>query len=456
MVQPVISHAKKHHQEFLDTVCQILKIPSVSTLPEHKPDILKAANWLVNHCNHIGLENVQLITTPGNPIVYADWLHAANQPTILIYGHYDVQPPDPLDEWKTPPFDPPIRGDRLYGRGTSDSKCQHFIFLAAVQSYLKTVKKLPVNVKFVIEGEEEIGSRNFEYALKKNPQQFEHDLAFIVDFGMPTLTTPAIGYGLRGIVYTEITVKGPKQDLHSGVYGGVIDNPAFVLSKILAALKDDHNRITIPGFYDDVEAISSDEKALLATYPKNPTQIQKMAGESRLISEPGRDNQEQRKTRPAIDINGMISGFTGEGAKTIIPSQASAKVSMRLVPHQDPQKILAAFKKYITTLTPPTVTVTVTAIGHGEPAVITDYKTEELQAVKQALATVFQIEPYFNRSGGSIPAAGHIQKQYNQPLAMLGFSPPDDNIHSPNENFYLPNFGKGIESAIHILQELGK
>ncbi len=456
MVQPVLSYAQEHNQEFLSAVFEILRIPSVSTLKTHQPDIQKTANWLVNYCQKIGLKNFQLISTPGNPIVYADWLHAPNKPTVLIYGHYDVQPPDPLNEWHTPPFEPTIRNDRLFARGTSDSKCQHFIFLAAVASYLKTIKKLPVNVKFAIEGEEEIGSRHFEYALKKNPQQFNHDLALIVDFGMPTLTTPAIGYGLRGIVYTEITVKGPKQDLHSGVYGGVIDNPAFVLSRILAALKDDQHHITIPEFYDDVETITKAEKALLATYPKTPAQIQAMAGVSQLISEPGRDNQEQRKTRPSVDINGMIAGFTGEGAKTIIPAAASAKVSIRLVPNQDPQKTFMQFANYLKSLTPPTVKISIHQIGTGEPAVITDYSSKEIQSIKVALKDTFGVEPFFNRSGGSIPAAGHIQKQYGKPLAMLGFSPPDDNIHSPNENFYLPNFCKGIEAVIRIFANLGE
>lgn len=451
-----IDFARAHERDFLNQVSELLKIPSVSTLPEHAVDIKKAADWLVKYCKKIKLENVHLIPTPGNSLVYADWLHAAGKPTVLLYGHYDVQPPDPLDEWKTPPFEPTIIGDRIYARGTSDSKIQHFIFLAAITAYLQTEKKLPVNMRFLIEGEEEIGSQHFEDALKKDLAQFAHDIALIVDFGMPTLTTPAIGYGLRGIVYTEITIQGPKQDLHSGVYGGVIDNPAYILSQILSSLKDEHNNITIPHFYDEVETITNEEKAMLANYPKTTAQILDLAGVSGLISEPGRDYHEQRKTRPSLDINGMISGFTGKGAKTIIPAQAKAKVSMRLVPHQDPQKIFGEFRDFIMEKAPKTVKITVSEIGHGEPAVITSYKEPKLQAIKNAMKAVFNEEPFLNRSGGSIPAAGHIQTQYGKPLAMIGFSPPDDNIHSPNENFYLPNFGKGIEAAIRILAEIGK
>lgn len=433
-----------------------LQIPSISTLPEHKEDIAKAASWLIKHCQTIGLEHVQLIKTSGNPIVYADWLHATNKPTILIYGHYDVQPADPLDEWHTPPFEPTIIGNRIYGRGTSDSKLQHFVFLSAIANLLQVHKKLPVNIKVVIEGEEEIGSRHFGFAIAKNSQLFAHDLSLIVDFGMPTLTTPAIGYGLRGIVYTEIKVSGPKQDLHSGIYGGIVDNPALVLAHILAKLKDSRQKILIPNFYDDVQTISAAEKKLLSKYPRTIADIKRHTGLKHLISEPGINQALQRKTRPSLDINGMISGFTGEGAKTIIPSTAKAKISIRLVPNQDPAKVFAQFKNYILSLIPPTVKITVTEIGHGEPAVITDYRHPSIQSIKEALKDTFGIEPFFNRSGGSIPAAGYIQKQYKKPLAMVGFSPPDDNIHSPNENFYLPNFSKGISAATHILEALGK
>lgn len=453
MIDQAIKHARTNGQQYLSDLFELLRIPSISTLPGNKKDVLKAANWLTSHMESIGLENVQLVKTPSNPIVYGDWLHAKGKPTVLIYGHYDVQPADPLDEWKSPPFEPTIRGNRLYGRGTSDNKCQHFIFLSAVASYLKTQKRLPVNIKFAIEGAEETGSDYFDSALTKNKQLFSHDVSIIADLGMAGKDKPAIFYGLRGILFTEVTVQGPAKDLHSGVYGGVVDNPANVLTRILGKLQDRSGKVAIPNFYNNVASISEEEKRLLRQSARNAAELKQLTGAKELIKLLGSELFLQRKTLPTLDINGIYSGFTGEGSKTIIPSTASAKISMRLVPNQDPDEVFIAYKNFIRKHTPHTVSINVVKLA-SEPALISDFKGPEISSAKKAMEKVFSGKTVLNRSGASIPAAAHLAKVYKKPLIMTGFSLLDSNIHSPNENFYLPNFAKGIEAAIHMFSNL--
>lgn len=453
MIDQVINYALKNNRIYLKDLFELLRIPSVSMEPKHNQDMQKARNWLVKYMNSIGLEHVQLVNTNAEPIVYGNWLHAKGKPTVLIYGHYDVQPEEPVDLWKSSPFKPEVRGKYLYGRGTADNKCQHFIALAAVASYLKVNSELPVNIKFAIEGGEETGSKGFSQALVQNKKLFSHDVSLIIDFGMPNTSTPSIGYGLRGILYTEIILRGPKRDLHSGLFGGVVENPALALADLLASFKDSKHRITISNFYDDVIRISSAEKSLLSKYPRSEADIKKDAGVERLIHEPGITPELQKKIRPSLDVNGIISGFIGEGGKTIIPAQAMAKVSMRLVPNQHPEKIFHLFRQHIVKRAPKTMSVEIKKLA-SEPAVLTNYHQPEIKAISRGLEKAFYGKTVFNRSGGSIPAAGHISKIYNQPLAMIGFSTRGDNLHSPNENFYLPNFQKGIEAMIRILHEL--
>jgi acetylornithine deacetylase/succinyl-diaminopimelate desuccinylase-like protein len=401
-----------------------------------------------------GLENVEIIPTPHHPLVYADWLHAGDAPTVLIYGHYDVQPAEPLELWESPPFEPTVRDDYLYARGSSDDKGQVYIHVKAVEAILKCYGRLPVNVKFIVEGEEEIGGESLSHFIPQNKAKLAADVALVSDTAMVSAQQPAIVYGLRGLCYAFIDITGPKRDLHSGSFGGGINNPLNVLAHIIAKLKDEDGRILIPGFYDAVRPLTDQERDILAQFPLDEAAWLAETGAPEPWGEPEFTLVERLGARPTLDVHGIIGGYTGAGAKTVLPSKVHAKVSMRLVPDQDPEEIGRLLKAYIAELAPPSVTVEVT-VGHGAPASITDFNIPAMQAAAQAYATAFGQEPVFMREGGSIPVVSAFQGDLGVETVLMGFGLPSDQIHAPNERFYLPNFYRGIETSIHFLQNLG-
>lgn len=439
----------------LNELQEWLRIPSISTLSAHKKDVLAAAQWLAENMRQAGLENIQIIETDTQPMVYADWLHAgSDKPTILIYGHFDVQPVDPLNLWHTPPFEPSLRGDDLYARGASDDKGQTFIHVKAAEALLQTTGKLPVNVKFLIEGEEESGSVAINRYVPQHAEQLAADAVLISDTHIVGPDKPAILYGLRGMWRAEITVTGAGHDLHSGSYGGAIHNANQALAEILAALHDADGRVTVPGFYDDVRELSPEERANLARIPYGDAEILADSGAPAVYGEPEFTVVERTGARPTLEINGMWGGFTDEGFKTVIPSQAHAKISCRLVPYQNPAKIGEQVTAYLKCLAPPTVTVEVKPFSDGVPAFLTPYDSPAIQAASRAYQQVFGVEPLYSLEGGGIPVVTAFQATLNAPIVLMGFGLPDDNLHAPNEKFHLPNFYKGIRTSIAFMQEI--
>ena len=450
-----LTYAQENRERHLNELKSFLEIPSVSTQPQHAADVATAAHWVADAMQEAGLEHVAVIKTDGHPLVYADWLHAgADAPTVLIYGHYDVQPAEPFDLWETPPFTPTIRDDYVYARGASDDKGQAFIHVKAVQAHLAANGRLPINVKFIMEGEEESGGASLTAFIPQHKELLKADFALVSDTGMISKEQPSIVYGLRGMCYLFLDITGPSRDLHSGSFGGGIDNPLNVLGHIIAKLKDENGRVLIPGFYDDVAVLSREERALLAKYKFDEARWLAETGAPQAWGEPGYTLVERLGARPTLDVHGIIGGYTGTGGKTVLPSTVHCKLSMRLVPHQDPQKIEAAFRAYLQEIAPPTVTVEVTG-GHGAPATITDFNIPAMKAAVTAYTQSFGKEPVFMREGGSIPVVGQFQEYLGLETVLMGFGLPDDKIHAPNERFYLPNFFKGIETSIRFLDELG-
>ncbi len=443
----------------LDELKAWLRIPSISTITAHQPDMLAAAQWLVANLQQSGLEHVTLIETDGHPMVYADWLHAgADKPTVFIYGHYDVQPVDPLELWQTPPFEPTVRTGRhgadLFARGASDDKGQTLIHVKAVEALLQTTGALPVNVKFLVEGEEEAGSTAIATYVPTHTAQLAADLCLISDTGMLAPDQPVITYGLRGGWTCEITVTGPAQDLHSGMYGGATHNPNQALCELLAALHDTDGRVTVPGFYDKVQELSPTERALLAKVPYGETQLLADNGAPAVYGEAAYSVVERIGARPTLEINGMWGGFITEGFKTVIPSQAHAKISCRLVPDQDPTEIAQLVEAHLQRLAPPTIKVAVRGRS-GSPAYVAPIDSREIQLAAAAYAQVFGVDPVYKREGGGIPIVTKFQAALNLPVVLMGFGLPDDNLHAPNEKFHLPNFYRGIQTSIAFLQGLG-
>lgn len=440
---------------FLEQLIELLKFPSVSSLSEHRIDMLDCAGWLKRHMGEIGLERCEVYPTAGHPVIYADWLHAPGAPTMLIYGHYDVQPVDPLDLWDSPPFEPVIKGEHIYARGAVDDKGQFFAHLKAVETRLKTSGSLPLNVKFIIEGEEEVGSANLDTFMKEHKELLSADLVVISDTPMFDYNMPSICYGLRGLAYMEVTIEGPKKDLHSGSFGGVIANPIEVLTKIVAQLKDDKNHITIPGFYDKVLELTDMEKENIRKLPFNQEAYLKDIGAEALTGEEGFTTLERAWARPTLDPNGIIGGFTGEGAKTVIPAWAKCKISMRLVPNQDADKIAQLFDKYVKSICPPTVRCKIQQHHGGNPFIV-PLKSDKIRATARALKRGFQVDPVFTREGGSIPIVAAFKEILGLDAVLLSLGLPDENAHSPNEKFYLPNFFRGILSSAYLMEELAK
>jgi len=453
-----VAYAREHAAQFLEDLKALLRIPSVSTLPEHRGDVQKAAEWVAADLRRMGMEHVEVIPAKGDghPLVYADWLHAPGKPTVLCYAHYDVQPSDPLDEWVTPPFEPTERNQNLYARGAVDDKGQLVLQLKAFEAMLAANQgKMPINVRVIYEGEEEVGGEHVEAFVREHPERLKADFAMISDTEMFAPELPTLCVGLRGMIYTEVEARGAKTDLHSGMYGGAAPNPLVALAQIIAGLKDRDGKILIPGFYDDVKAPTADELKAWKQLPFDEEAYrEKEMGALRLVGEKGYSTLERTWARPTLDVHGIVGGFTGAGAKTVIPARATAKISMRLVPAMTPEKVFRQYKEYVEKIRPEGVTADVRLIHSGEPLVIrTDHAY--VRAATQALKTVWGKETVFIRSGGSIPIVGDFETHLNIPSVMMGFGLPDDGLHAPNEKFHIPNFHRGIESVIRFFEEAG-
>jgi acetylornithine deacetylase/succinyl-diaminopimelate desuccinylase-like protein len=456
IMQEVLNYLEQNKARFLDQLCRYVRFPSVSAQPAHREDLVACAEWLVAHCKEIGLE-ARLCPTAGHPVVVAKTPRPANsaKPSFLIYGHYDVQPPEPFELWKSPPFSPRIEGRSLFARGASDNKGQNLAHLNAVEAYLATKTPLPCDLTFVLEGEEEVGSQSLEAFLLANRDELKCRAVVLSDTGMPGLDHPAITYALRGICAVEITIHGPSRDLHSGIYGGTVDNPALVLSQVLARLRDKNGRIAIPGFYDDVKPLSAYERKQMARFPMTEAAYRKSLGVPRLFGEKGYKFTEQRSARPTLEINGLTSGYQGEGSKTIIPAWARAKLTFRLVPDQKPERVLKLVVKHLKKICPPTVRLEAVA-GHGAEPYLVSPDGELAQAGLATLKQAFGRTPILIREGGSIPIVTQFKKVLGADSLMLGLALPDDNAHSPNEKFNLDCYEKGSRMSALLWAQLTK
>ncbi len=455
-MQAVLTYLNKNKSRFVSELCDYVRFPSVSAQPQHRGDMTNCANWLVDHCRKIGLET-RLAQTPGNPVVVAKTPRkkGTRKPHYLVYGHYDVQPAEPFELWKTPPFEPRIEGKSLFARGASDNKGQNLAHFKAVEAYLKTGTELPCDLTFVIEGEEEVGSKNLAEFLRQNKAELKCESVVVSDTGMPDKKFPALTYALRGIIAVEIILHGPSRDLHSGIYGGTVDNPAMALAQLLAKLRDKNGKIAIPGFYEGVAPLTSYERKEFSRIPMSVAAYQKSLGVSKLFGERGFTPFEQRAARPTIEINGLTSGYQGEGSKTIVPAWAKAKLTFRLVPNQDPAQVRAAVVKHLKKLCPETVRLELKT-GHGGEPYIVSPKSPQAQAGLRALKAAFGYEPILMREGGSIPIVTDFRKILGTDTLLLGLALPDDNAHSPNEKFDLDCFAKGMQMSAHLWQELVK
>ncbi len=456
MSSSALEFARQNHPRFLDELKALLRIPSISTLPEHQGDCRKAAEFVLAELRRIGMEHGRLIETKGHPLVYADWLHAAGKPTVLVYGHYDVQPADPLDEWHTPPFEPTERNGNIYARGAVDDKGQVWAQVKALESLMAANKALPINVRVIFEGEEEVGGEGIADFVASKPADLQADFALVCDTELFAPGLPTLCVGLRGMIYTELEVRGARTDLHSGMYGGAAPNPFVALAQIIARLKDENGRILIPGFYDDMIPPSKEELAAWKSLPFDEEEYRKSeVGSKTLVGESGYSVLERTWARPTLDVHGMPGGFTGAGAKTVIPAKALAKVSMRLVPGMTPAKTFALYKSYVEKIAPAGVEVDVRLIHSGDPCMV-PVDNRYIQAATRALHEVWGKDTVFIRSGGSIPIVGDFDRHLGQPSVMMGFGLPDDNLHAPNEKFNLKNFELGIQSLIRFLEEAGR
>jgi acetylornithine deacetylase/succinyl-diaminopimelate desuccinylase-like protein len=456
MSSSAITFANQNQERFLSELKDLLRIPSVSTLPQHKDDVRRAAEFIADQMRRIGLENVEIIPTAGHPLVYADWLHASGKPTALCYGHYDVQPPDPLDEWHTPPFEPTIRNGNIYARGAVDDKGQMYMHLKALESLMKAHNgKMPINVRLLIEGEEEVGGEGIAKYIREHPDRLKADFALVSDTEMFAPELPTLCVGLRGMVYTELIATGASTDLHSGMYGGAAPNPFVALCQMIAKLKDENGRILIPGFYDTVKEPSAEELKAWHSLPFNEEEYRAHeVGSKQLTGEKGYSVLQRTWARPTLDVHGMPGGFTGAGGKTVIPAKAAAKVSMRLVPDQDPQDIWNKYRNFVNSMVPAGIDIQIKCFSMAEPIVIpTD--NHYVRSAMQAMKAVFNRDTVFIRSGGSIPVVADFEKYVKIPSVMMGFGLPDDNLHAPNEKFHIANFYRGIESIIRYFETLG-
>jgi acetylornithine deacetylase/succinyl-diaminopimelate desuccinylase-like protein len=450
-----LDYARAHREQFLAELRTFLSIPSVSTQAQHQPDVARAAGWLRDQLLAAGFPEAQVMPTLKHPVVYAEWLAAGpTAPTVLIYGHYDVQPPDPLDEWRTPPFEPTLVGEDIFARGAADDKGQLYAHVKAVQSFHQTVGKPPVNIKCIFEGEEEMGSPSLDPFIREHNELLAADVAVISDSHILGKDLPSIVYGLRGLAYVEVEVSGPAHDVHSGIYGGAVHNPINALCAMIASLHDEHGRITIPGFYDQVRELEPEERAELSRVPFDHKAWLEQTGAPIDWGEPDYTIVERTTARPTLDVNGMWGGYIEPGAKTVLPGKAHAKISMRLVPDQDPAAISRLIAEHLKAIAPPTVRVQVQELHQGKGAIVRR-DSVWMQAACKAYAAAFGREPVFERGGGSIPVVATFQDVLGIETILMGFGLPDDNLHAPNEKFHLPNFYRGIETAIHFMDYLG-
>ena len=443
----------EHAAERLESYKELVRIPSISALPQHAPDCRRTAEWIAADLRHIGVEHVDVSETGGHPIVYADWLHAPGAPTVLVYCHYDVQPVDPLDLWTSPPFEPVVEGHRILGRGVADDKGQLHLHLRATEALLATRGSLPVNLKFAFEGEEESSSVHLDPWLNANRDRLSADFAVISDTGFFEGNLPAITIGLRGMMYAQVDVTGTAVDLHSGGYGGAVQNPANALATIIAGLKGPDGRILVPGFYDDVVAMTQVDRDAFAALPFDEAAYLERLGLPALFGEEGYTTLERRGARPTLDVNGLWSGFQGEGGKTIIPAHAHAKISCRLVPDQDPDRIFEAFRAYVLAIAPPGVRTEVQSLGGGHPSV-TPIDHPATRSAARALEATFGREPLYIREGGSIPVCASFENELDLPVVLLGFDPPDQQAHAPNEWMDLRNYETGIRTVARMWDEV--
>ncbi len=454
-MENVIDFINTNRDRYVEELKAYLAIPSISALPEHAEDVKRCAEWTREELIRVGLGNVRLFDTPGHPVVYGDWLHADGAPTILFYGHYDVQPVDPLDEWESPPFEATVREGELYARGAADDKGQIFMHFKAIEAVMKQDNRLPVNLKVVLEGEEEVGSEHLDGFIRDHQAELGADVVVISDSPMFDRGVPSICYGLRGLTYFQVDLRGTTSDLHSGSFGGAVANPAFVLAQFLGQMKDRGGRVKIPGFYDDVRALTDAERAEFAKLPFNERRYRNALGARKLAGETGFTTLERVWARPTFEVNGLKSGFTGDGAKTVIPAVAMAKVSMRLVPDQDPDKIADLFEAHAKKVAPKTVELSLTRMHSGKPW-MTAFDNRFVKAAGRAIERGFGRRPVFNREGGSIPVVSTFQEVLGLPSVLFGVGLPDENAHAPNEKLDLSNFHSGIIASAVLYDEIGR
>jgi acetylornithine deacetylase/succinyl-diaminopimelate desuccinylase-like protein len=452
-MQRILNYIESNTSRYLEELKEFIAIPSVSTSPEHTTDVQHCAKWIADHLAKIGMQNTQVFPTKGHPIVYSEWLNVPGKPTVLVYGHYDVQPVDPVELWSSPPFEATIRGENLYARGASDDKGQIFVHFKSVEAFMKSAGALPLNLKFIIEGEEEIGSDHLEAFISEHKQLLKADLVVISDTSMFAKDVPSVCYALRGLSYMEIEVTGPKSDLHSGSFGGSVHNPIQALTEIVSSLHDKNGKITIPGFYNDVRKLSAAERSAFKKLPWNDKNYAKELGIKQLYGEKGFTTLERLWARPTLECNGIWGGFIEKGAKTVLPAKASAKISMRLVPDQKADKIAKLFEKHIKKIAPKTVQVAVKYL-HGGEAAITPIDSPGVRAAVSALEKGFGKKPLYQREGGSIPIVVQFKKILGLDTVLLGFGLPDENAHAPNEFLNLNNFFGGIRTSSHFYNEL--
>ncbi len=447
---------QENQPRFLEELKEFIRIPSVSTLPEHTPDIARAAGFVAGQLRAAGMENVEIIPTAKHPLVYADWLHAPGKPTVLCYGHYDVQPADPLELWITPPFEPAERDGNLYARGSCDDKGQMYMHIKAVEALRAVNGRLPVNVKFLIEGEEEVGGASITKFVAENPERLRADVALVSDTALYAEGVPTLCIGLRGLIYMEVAATGAMRDLHSGLYGGAAPNAVYGLIELLAKAKNADGVIQIPGIYDDVEEPAPAELASWRSLPFDEREfLTREVGASTLTGEPDRTVLERVWSRPTFEVHGIAGGFTAPGAKTVIPAKATAKVSIRLVPHQDPDRVVEAFRSWVRANTPKGIQSEVRVLN-GSPGLVVNPDHPAIRVAAEAFAEVFQRETVFIRSGGSIPIVGDFARHLGIPTVLMGFGLPDDGLHSPNEKYKIQNYYLGITTVAHFLEQYGQ
>jgi acetylornithine deacetylase/succinyl-diaminopimelate desuccinylase-like protein len=454
-IDKVVDFINVQRDRYVEELKQYLAIPSISALPQHQGDVRRCAEWSADQMRQIGLEQVRVIDTPGNPIVYGEWLNAPDAPTMLFYGHYDVQPVDPVELWESPPFEATVREGEIYARGAADDKGQVFMHFKAIEAHMKQTGRLPLNIKVFLEGEEEVGSLHLDPFVTDNKPMLAADVVVISDSAMFARGVPSICYGLRGLVYYQIDLRGTKSDLHSGVFGGAVANPAFTLAQLLAQMKDKSGRVKIPGFYEEVRDLTPEERAEWKKLPFDERTYRKELGAPRLLGESGYTVLERTWGRPTFEVNGLLSGFTGEGPKTVIPAVAMAKVSMRLVPDQHPDKIATLFEAYVEKIAPKAVELKLTRMHGGKPW-MAEFDSPYIRAAGRAIEKGFGKTPVFTREGGSIPVVATFQQVLGIPSVLFGVGLPDENAHAPNEKLDLGNFHGGIIASAHLYQEIAQ